>query len=382
MLTIRASSLPAFSQCARSIVQPDHPVDSPNEMASIGNAVHEGMAQFVAGEMQDSPAELAHRHGVDEGDINWLLSEGRKMFWEIERTESLLRLETCVEEQMVSETLGGTRLTGHADFIDFGNTQTTIIDWKTGPLESDYSEQMKGYALLATELAPHGKADDDVVVYTVFLRLGKAHRTRHTVSQLRRWGASVVERSRQADDLPYVPGDHCKYCRARNSCGARAEALAIAPVEFGVLPWVSEVESIEALLAKPSFRQSLADTYQKAGAVVKAAEQFKANMKALIEERGPLDLGSHTLSLREQERTEIDAEKAWETLVQWLGTSAASAVSVKKGELEKAIKAASEKGKGAANLRAVFAQLDTAGAITKKPYTTLTISAKTEALPQ
>lgn len=111
-----------------------------------------------------------------------------------------------------------------------------VVDYKHGAgiaVEVKNNPQLKIYAL-GTVLALGGSMKGITHVQTTIVQPRIPHvdgferSWTYTIAELMDFGADVlaaIERA-EADDAPYVPGEHCKWCGIENSCAARARAIA------------------------------------------------------------------------------------------------------------------------------------------------------------
>lgn len=119
---------------------------------------------------------------------------------------------------------------GTCDCIMIGGDTISITDYKHGkgvPVAAEGNPQMRLYALGALKrYAPiYGDTIRRIRMTIDQPRLNSLSTDEITVDELRSWGESIKPIAQQAyagAGLP-APGEHCRFCRAKAQCRARAE---------------------------------------------------------------------------------------------------------------------------------------------------------------
>ena len=128
---------------------------------------------------------------------------------------------------------------GTGDCVILGGNELHIMDFKTGSgifVDADHNPQMMLYALGALHV--YGFLFDITTVSMTIVqpRLQNISTCTITVDELNKWAEEYVKpRALMAykGEGELVPGEHCRFCRAKASCRACAEeALTLAKVEF------------------------------------------------------------------------------------------------------------------------------------------------------
>lgn len=125
---------------------------------------------------------------------------------------------------------------GTADCLILAGNVLHVIDFKYGkgvPVEAEGNPQMRLYAYGAVR-AYALLYSFDTVKMTIFQpRLKNISEAEISVDDLRRWAQEEVKPVALLADKgegEYNPGPHCKFCRAKAECKARAEAcMALVP---------------------------------------------------------------------------------------------------------------------------------------------------------
>ena len=121
---------------------------------------------------------------------------------------------------------------GTADCLLLAGDTLHVIDYKHGKgvvVDADHNPQMMLYAL--------GAMHDFALVYrfkTVKMsivqpRVGSISEFTCTADELLHWGETVVKMKAaeaMSDSPAFVPGGHCRFCRAKHQCKARCEHYA------------------------------------------------------------------------------------------------------------------------------------------------------------
>jgi hypothetical protein len=137
---------------------------------------------------------------------------------------------------------------GTADFIAVGDDLLVIADLKTGqgkPVPIQGNEQMRLYALGALRavagIFPVSRVRMAIIQPKVY---DEPQEDEITVEELEKWATQEVAPKAQLawkGEGEYVVGDHCQFCRARETCRARIEqffsAGELAPYKPPIIGW-------------------------------------------------------------------------------------------------------------------------------------------------
>ena len=123
---------------------------------------------------------------------------------------------------------------GRCDCVMVGDGRLHITDYKHGkgvPVSALENPQMRLYALGALKQygAIYGDAIKEVITGICQPRISQnVSEERLTVDELLAWGESIKPIAEEAYNGPgsYVPGEHCRFCRGRAVCRARAAYYA------------------------------------------------------------------------------------------------------------------------------------------------------------
>lgn len=128
---------------------------------------------------------------------------------------------------------------GTADTVIIGDDVLTIIDLKYGkgvPVSAQGNSQLRLYALGAVEAYGWLYEPKEVRMVIFQPRLDSISEDRMAVADLLAWGREYVTpraKAAAAGAGEFMPGDHCRWCKARTQCRARAEAYKkLAALEF------------------------------------------------------------------------------------------------------------------------------------------------------
>jgi hypothetical protein len=329
----------------------------------LGTAVHAALARYVAVMPVDIGA-IARLYGVDESDLGYLFSQGRKAWAEIMppddcpvNPEIPLHASLHLAEPRAdgATNLWDVDLTGTADVIVLreGGRVVEITDWKSGRTDSDYREQVLGYCVLALKNYP---AAEVATARLVWLR-GRGGGADVEMYSLRRDEAEMwVERLMgQVKSETYRPGGHCQYCPRKFDCQARVDMSKASLAVLGA-------ESHRALQQLTGPEQIA--LYKRAKDVQRLTYQVIDEVKALVESAGPIEGNGVRLEMVEEQRRKLLPGPAWPVLQRLLtdeGLEAAVSVSITKAE--DAVAKGAPRGQGAARKRELAAELEAAGAV-------------------
>ena len=147
---------------------------------------------------------------------------------------------------------------GTGDCIIISEGVLHIIDFKYGKgveVSAIENTQLMCYALGAVDIFAD-LYDIDKVVLTIFQpRLGHVDTWECSYDYLISWSENTLTPAVKAileDKTSYCAGDHCRFCKGKTLCRARAEAnLELAKYEFREPPELSDLE-VEAVVQKAS----------------------------------------------------------------------------------------------------------------------------------
>lgn len=153
---------------------------------------------------------------------------------------------------------------GTGDVIIIADGLLEFIDLKYGkgvPVAAEKNKQLKIYGLGALEKFDH-IYDVDIVRLTIYQpRIDNTSSWEIPAVDLRKWAEEEVKPRALlafAGEGEYVPGDHCRFCRARAVCKANADAnLELAKYEFKDAALLNEEEVADILRRADDFESWL-----------------------------------------------------------------------------------------------------------------------------
>ena len=150
---------------------------------------------------------------------------------------------------------------GTCDCVMIGGDELIITDYKHGkgvPVSAEYNLQMMLYALGALSLYRpiYGDMIKRVSMYIDQPRLNSYEGHSMTVEGLTAWGEKLIKPKAAAAFAglgEYVPGEWCRFCRAKAQCRARADAqTALEDFKGALLPTTENraFEGVKPLLTE------------------------------------------------------------------------------------------------------------------------------------
>lgn len=156
---------------------------------------------------------------------------------------------------------------GTSDCIVIGGKQLHIIDYKNGqgvPVPAFENPQMKLYALGALQAYRLLYDIDTIHVAIVQPKVwDEPSEWSLSAQDLLSWGESIkpIAARAFAGEGEYDPGDHCGFCRARDTCRARVERFFSgaerAPLKPPLIGWDEVAEALRKLDGIVSWYESL-----------------------------------------------------------------------------------------------------------------------------
>jgi Protein of unknown function (DUF2800) len=348
---IRCSSLPLAFTCPGSLRGDGPAVDMVNDASADGTAVHAGLASVVRGMDAEAAHELmlSEHPACNRGEVTPLFWAGVKMWNQISKWMPTPQ----VEGEMRTEVLSG-----HVDAQSVGESEAAILDWKSGRKDHDYRNQGFGYAWLRLALQPDMER---VTIHFAWLRTCELESYTVDRGRAEAWYQQLKDEVVNWDGK-YHAGPHCTFCPRRASCPA-----IIALVRQDVAMFADGGKTFE--LSRCTGPE-LCGHFRKIKMLQRFLEAAERNARAEIGHRGEVDDGEggviHMVATKGNR--EIAPLAAWPILSARLtDQEIAGVVEIGVGRLEDAIQAKAPKGKGAAAIRDVFAELAGAGAVTRQP---------------
>lgn len=376
-MNIRASRLPLVMACPAAAVSPQINIETADEAATLGTAFHHWMHLHV----ERTPLEVevvAKMFAVDAGELGFLVGQGLRAWRQVEGFFPSPQTEVALEADA-----GGVHLTGHADVLSFLRTgdalvdnEIRLLDYKTGHVDADADEQLRGYAWLAMRsVLPMADVER---VWTGLLRVREQtiDGRYYSREELEWWGAELPQRLAKVDT--YHPGRHCRYCPRGHECPAKSALMADAA--HAVL--VNADANDSGLVGISG--SGLAELLDQAKLVGQAAETIREMVKvAVAAAGGRVETGDgRELVLLNRDIKSIEFERGWPLLLEAdLDTQALfAAVKISKTKVEDAICERAPRGMKGKTIKEFLDRLERAGAITTTSQERLEVRRKIKAI--
>lgn len=143
---------------------------------------------------------------------------------------------------------------GTGDLILFSGNRLEIVDLKGGKgvkVSAVENPQMRLYALGAINSFGVLFDIDSVLMTIVQPRLDNISTDEMQVEELMEWAEEVVKPKAELafkGEGDFVPGEHCRFCKVKANCRARAEEnLKLAYMDFQKSPLLTDDEVVEVL---------------------------------------------------------------------------------------------------------------------------------------
>lgn len=343
LLQLRCSALPRALQCPGSARSPELRVDPVNPAGKLGTDAHVHLARVVNGEDIDLD-EIKSR------DLRILVALGIRIWNQVrDHFAGAVAERTATTREFPEH---GFALSGTVDVVAKGPGYTSVADWKTGRVDSDYWAQIIGYTVLF--------ADPGDLSTGAILWVRDEDGENYTTSQadrdafLQRIADEVVNW-----DGVYRPGSHCGFCPRYHECDARASHERAAVQAFSREELIDTVANLEPA-------QQL-DLYEQAGTVARLAGLLRESLRNIVNDRGPITTPTRKLQLVDDPRYVIDPIAAWPVMDAFGLDDAGKSrvIKISKSALEDKVKELAPPRKGAARIRELRESLETAGALRK-----------------
>lgn len=281
----RCSALPRIMACPASSQAPDIAISGDSEPARLGRAVHEAMTLVVNEGLRAPPdlTKIAENHGVEDLDeLAMLVWFGVRTWQRISRETKVLAIEQYLDSLGDQLTLIGT-----PDIVcEADDGSLIVVDWKSGYVERDYRNQIKGYLWLVSRKAEH----DIFKGCIVWLRTCEVETFAMTRIQLNEWRDELLK---ALDNDAYSPGAHCEFCPLSHECAAKSALVRST---------ASELVSLEIGKSVLSPKQ-IGELYPHKILLKRALDAYDEILKMTIREHGPQPTGDgRILDLTKRDR--------------------------------------------------------------------------------
>jgi len=341
-LNVRCSALPRIWACPAS-AEPANVV-SESEKAKLGSLVHDCIAK------QPGPMavrEMAANAHCDPDDAALLYHAGLEADEEFIGRSGLahVRRETPLEFDG-----GALALSGSPDVWGvLPNGQAQVCDYKTGRVDRNYDQQLRGYAFLILAATPDV---DEVVCRAVWLRTRNVDTMVVTRVDAGNWWVELVKRLEgdgYTDDISV-----CGFCPHRAECWQYAKLL-----NASLAPIMRDGQNL------PTSAAGLAALYPAAQELERHLDAYKAAMRAALAQSGPVAMpDGRVMGLETRRRAAINAAKAAGVIKAFYDGDMLDVMEVRKSVLEDAVREKAPKGMKKKAVDDCMNALEQAGALT------------------
>jgi hypothetical protein len=306
-----------------SAFPPVLPVRSESKPATLGTAIHFVAQFFLKNHVWPDVLEVARKYNVNEDELLRLFYALRDAMQEVLKWGRVVHFE----EQFKFDR-DGLILTGSPDLIlkDDETGQYIIVDWKSGYIQSNHIEQMKGYGILLRE--KYDLNDAPIKSAIVWLRSKEIEveefstGPRHIIKLL-----DLIVKAKE-----YNVTSHCYYCPRANECPAREEELKGAA---NTLIEVNGAISTEKMIG----------LYDKAKLLEKALDTYKDRLRELLS-AGPVFDNGRIFEVKEIEIKRLKTQPTYAKLIAEIGPSIVGMMNFDKKKLTKYFGDTAPGGKG------------------------------------
>lgn len=361
---LRCSALPLAFRCPGSVRQSEVPLNESHGAADVGTAAHEALRTLAeTGSLDwDSIPAIALRHNADLSEVRMLCAMAAKLWPSIAHHFKGALSEVDLSFEIANDVL----LTGHVDLLAIRGTVARAGDWKTGRKDSDYAQQMRGYAALILLENPFLT---EVTVTVIWVRDGDIENYTMTRADAPSWALDLVNTVIHWDGT-FRPGSACSHCPRSHECPA-ANALVrrdVAALSDRNLVGRAECE-IE--LMSP---EEIVELLRKADLVSDYAGRVRDAIKAHVQRHGDIVADGVRLTIDVEHQRKVSPLPAWPVLeaAGFNDEDFAACMDLRVSKVEKRVAEKAGRGKGAAAVRQLSADLEAAGAISLKEIQKLT----------
>lgn len=368
-ITFRSSSADRILACPASHVTPSVKIVTSHPLAAMGTSVHAHLQGYSFGQWVE-PSILAEQNGLNPDDWDehaMLCAKGRRAWDSVKGWFPNPQAEIGMSHTVVYDDLGvSLTLTGHIDLwaIVEDLKEARILDWKTGYIDADHTNQMRAYAALLFAV-PDFDHLETVRVAVIRVRDGTADWSTYTRDEISAWLRAAAERLSQTDI--YNPSlETCRYCPRGHECEAKTAIVRAASASL--MAPASAEDLFAGLPLDPEKRGPiLAALLDRCKTLEAMTDQVRSLVKADVSlYGGVLPAGEKwQLEITTQRRQGISFEYGEEVLREQLGKNLGRCVTVSKTKWEKVIKDGAGRGQKGPAAMAAWEELRQASATTE-----------------
>lgn len=274
---IHCSHLPRIIACPASAREAAIEIETTSPEAETGKRVHAAMREIVEKDLTENIPEV--------------LEEDKRLVWNglhIWKKIRAISRTLAVEEELTDGELSGT-----PDYVGITpERELIIVDWKTGYVDRDYSDQLKGYASIVPPT--YCQSFESTRIITAWLQTRDLYDVEIvSPEQLTAW----YQRLKNAlANENFAPGGHCLFCPGQWTCAARTAMVRQA----------LEIFTDHATDNLPVSPARLAAAYPAYQVAMPALKRYYDLTKEAVESAGSLALpDGRVLTLETQERRTI-----------------------------------------------------------------------------
>ncbi len=372
MKVIRPSATDRMFLCPASSQDQSIKIDEDLDVGRVGTAVHEALKKHLLG-VEFNGEELIQRHRIEkyESDFWYLFSVGKKAIKTFDWL-NVQEVEVMCEVDLNRDYI----LRGTPDVV--GTTdkdELIIIDWKSGRLEEDHTNQLKSYA----KLKLHDPKYDHCItgkVITVWLRSREIDVLDFDRDSIMiDWTEQLLEKIKDEEYSPSV--EACRYCPVME---CPAKAAMIRDAGMGLVDIDTDMITID----------QLAENWHKIKLLKSVIEKIEKIMKSEVELNGQIMISeTEHLYFKETQTPEIHlldevikiaAEHLMVKTTDEVISELQGAIKLSKPKFLELLTSGAPRGTKTSMKADIMDRLDAIGAVTYKPRRTLTISKEKKAI--
>lgn len=253
--------------CTPSLLLEEQFPDTVSEFAEEGTAGHALAEHLIKKYMKIRSKRPTSDYYTDEL-IEAVEDYVSYVIEQIEKVKTVSPIYLAAVEQKVDVSSYVSDCFGTADMVIASPDALHIIDLKLGkgvPVFAENNTQLMIYALGVLETV-EPIFDIETVQLTIHQpRLQNVSTWEISVDDLKAWGNDVLKPKGAralSGEGDFVAGEHCRFCKAKNQCRARAnEMLRLAQLEFKAAPFLTDDEISEVLSKADELAKWAADIY-------------------------------------------------------------------------------------------------------------------------
>jgi len=355
----RSSSLDRKFACNASTVEPDIYIETSEQVANLGSAVHFYISETILGKVVDND-KILNDYNIEDGKEYYRFISAFHKAWTFFKP----RIKEIIGVEMeVFFSIKDHKITGHLDFAYLSiEDRVVVVDWKLGYLEGAHRNQLMSYLVGVLHDTSLDMVDTwNGELYTVYLNSRTMQHEIIDQDDIKKWSFDLETVLSEATNNMFSVGSNCQYCPLAYNCKAKQEMINSFTYELSELKGTT-----------PS-RETLATLRPQAQMLKKALDAYEKLLKLELQ-NAPIQIGQEEYYLDDTEMKSLTSdEKTLTFLTDLLDCPVSDYIKINKTKVKDQLFAQTLHGKKGKAFTEMMENLDQKGLVEKSIKQTIKI---------